>query len=372
MLWRFRNTHKTFFFPTDKSRFGHKHLEQLGWKPGNGLGVTQAGNTVHVKVSFKKDNTGLGHKTRSSSKKNSEGDDIAEFAQGLETFQRILADLNGKDSNKVDAALGSRRVNLVMEMGKFGMHFVYGGLLEGTVEKMVDEIKTGKKRSHDEEVASESSDSEEEPVKKKSKKSKSDDKKKEKKSKKEKKEKKDKKEKKEKKEKKDKKEKKEKKESRKIKRSQANPSPTIPAPVVAQRQAVHRHLELNLYLEACKGMFTSCYSIFHLFFSLTNFFGRLVLDGLHKEGRYHGCQITRRDPHGHQLIYSSVDFIVSAIQKFFIFYRCVCVFYSFCIVVSIYFVFLTFIFDVSMKCGVKFVFVTKRGRHQKSQKRKEQ
>ena len=62
--------------------------------------------------------------------------------------------------------------------------------------------------------------------------------------------------------------------SRKIKRSQANPSPTIPAPVVAQRQAVHRHLELNLYLEACKGMFTSCYSIFHLFFSLTNFFGR--------------------------------------------------------------------------------------------------
>ncbi|KAF5106774.1 hypothetical protein DV453_003661 [Geotrichum candidum] len=201
-----RNTH----WSNNKSRFGHKHLEQLGWKPGNGLGVTQAGNTVHVKVSFKKDNTGLGHKTRSSSKKNSEGDDIAEFAQGLDTFQRILGRLNGKDSNKVDAALGSRRVNMVMEMGKFGMHFVYGGLLEGTVEKMVDEIKTGKKRSHDEEVASESSDSEEEPVKKKSKKSKSDDKKKEKKSKKEKKEKKDKKEKKEKKNKKEKKEKKEK------------------------------------------------------------------------------------------------------------------------------------------------------------------
>ncbi|KAF5096866.1 hypothetical protein DV451_004057 [Geotrichum candidum] len=201
-----RNTH----WSNNKSRFGHKHLEQLGWKPGNGLGVTQAGNTVHVKVSFKKDNTGLGHKTRSSSKKNSEGDDIAEFAQGLDTFQRILGRLNGKDSNKVDAALGSRRVNMVMEMGKFGMHFVYGGLLEGTVEKMVDEIKTGKKRSHDEEVASESSDSEEEPVKKKSKKSKSDDKKKEKKSKKEKKEKKDKKEKKEKKDKKEKKEKKEK------------------------------------------------------------------------------------------------------------------------------------------------------------------
>ncbi|CDO52215.1 similar to Saccharomyces cerevisiae YGR280C PXR1 Essential protein involved in rRNA and snoRNA maturation [Geotrichum candidum] len=209
-----RNTH----WSNNKSRFGHKHLEQLGWKPGNGLGVTQAGNTVHVKVSFKKDNTGLGHKTRSSSKKNSEGDDIAEFAQGLDTFQRILGRLNGKDSNKVDAALGSRRVNMVMEMGKFGMHFVYGGLLEGTVEKMVDEIKTGKKRSHDEEVASESSDSEEEPVKKKSKKSKSDDKKKEKKSKKEKKEKKDKKEKKEKKEKKDKKEKKEKKEKSKDKK----------------------------------------------------------------------------------------------------------------------------------------------------------
>lgn len=165
--------------------------------------MDQAGKTVHVKVSFKKDNTGLGHKTHQKNTK--AGDDgLAEFAQGLDVFQRILGRLNGKDENRVDAALGSRRLNMVMEMGKFGMAFVYGGLLEGTVDKMLveDRVAKGKRKLEEttvpESISSGESSEEEEPVKKKSRRS-------DKKDKSEKKEKKDRKEKKEKKEKKDKK-----------------------------------------------------------------------------------------------------------------------------------------------------------------------
>lgn len=192
-------------------------MEKLGWKSGNGLGVGQSGNTVHVKVAFKKDNTGLGHKV----KKRGNDDDLAEFAQGLDSFQRILGRLNGKDENKLDSALGSRRLNMVMEYGKFGMAFVYGGLLEGTVDKMFVEDstkskkeKSSKRKFSDAEESSRDSDSEsevEEPAKKKSRKS-SKEEKKSKKEQKEKKAKKEKKEKSEKKEKKDKKEKKSKKE----------------------------------------------------------------------------------------------------------------------------------------------------------------
>lgn len=184
---------------------------------------------MHVKVSFKKDNTGLGHKTHKKAAKADDG--LAEFAQGLDVFQRILGRLNGKDENRVDAALGSRRLNMVMEMGKFGMAFVYGGLLEGTVDKMLVEDKVSKGKRKLEEAAESSSSSsesseEEEPVKKKSRSDKKEkkDKKKEKSDKKDKKEKKEKKDKKEKKSKSDKKEKKSKSDKKDKKSSKTDTS----------------------------------------------------------------------------------------------------------------------------------------------------
>jgi len=49
----------------DTSRFGFKMLERMGWTPGKGLGVNEAGTIQHVKTVVKKDQRGLGFDAKS-------------------------------------------------------------------------------------------------------------------------------------------------------------------------------------------------------------------------------------------------------------------------------------------------------------------
>eukprot|EP01089_Gocevia_fonbrunei_P002098 TRINITY_DN1208_c0_g1_i1.p1 TRINITY_DN1208_c0_g1~~TRINITY_DN1208_c0_g1_i1.p1 ORF type:complete len:281 (+),score=98.78 TRINITY_DN1208_c0_g1_i1:129-971(+) len=44
----------------DKSKFGYKMLEKMGWEDGKGLGANEDGRTDHVKVSKKSDAGGIG------------------------------------------------------------------------------------------------------------------------------------------------------------------------------------------------------------------------------------------------------------------------------------------------------------------------
>lgn len=45
-------------FVLDKTRFGYRLLEQMGWKDGKGLGAKEDGQKEHVKVVKKSDNFG--------------------------------------------------------------------------------------------------------------------------------------------------------------------------------------------------------------------------------------------------------------------------------------------------------------------------
>lgn len=201
----------------DTDRFGHQHMLNMGWRPGQGLGKTVKGDIHHVKVKVKADNVGLGRPIK---------DDMP---TGLDVFQRILGKLNGEEE-KVN-----RQLNEQMKMSGVFLNFVYGGVLEGTVEKMnlpqietTDSERALKKRSAPES----DSESGSEPEQKKSKSHRSKEKKpkkiKERKDKKDKKSK-DKKEKKEKKEIKEKKEKKSKNDKKSDKKS--TESKEISAPI---------------------------------------------------------------------------------------------------------------------------------------------
>ncbi|KAJ1965018.1 hypothetical protein GGI12_001040 [Dipsacomyces acuminosporus] len=44
----------------DKSRFGYKMLEQMGWSEGKGLGANEDGRKEHVKIKLKTNNFGIG------------------------------------------------------------------------------------------------------------------------------------------------------------------------------------------------------------------------------------------------------------------------------------------------------------------------
>lgn len=129
-----RNT----IWSNDTERFGHQHMLNMGWKPGQGLGKSIKGDTQHIKVKVKADNTGLGRPIK---------DDMP---TGLDVFQRILGKLNGEEE-KVN-----RQLNEQMKMSGVFLNFVYGGVLEGTVEKMmlttVEETTPSTKRAAPEDV----------------------------------------------------------------------------------------------------------------------------------------------------------------------------------------------------------------------------
>ena len=46
------------YFYTDKSKFGYKMLQKMGWSEGKGLGVSEDGALEHIKVKMKCDTSG--------------------------------------------------------------------------------------------------------------------------------------------------------------------------------------------------------------------------------------------------------------------------------------------------------------------------
>lgn len=72
----------------DKSKYGFRMLEQMGWREGKGLGLNEDGDTKHVKISKKKDNHGVGNKR---------GRD-ADWIERQDAFDQMLADLNAAQS----------------------------------------------------------------------------------------------------------------------------------------------------------------------------------------------------------------------------------------------------------------------------------
>ncbi|CAI8036227.1 PIN2/TERF1-interacting telomerase inhibitor 1 [Geodia barretti] len=75
----------------DRSRFGYRMLERMGWSEGKGLGKDLAGKTEHVKVSKRSDTSGVGYVR---------GRD-EEWIEHQESFDQLLASLNAKKDNDV-------------------------------------------------------------------------------------------------------------------------------------------------------------------------------------------------------------------------------------------------------------------------------
>merc|ERR1719272_1531129 len=69
----------------DKSKFGFKMLEKMGWSEGSGLGASMTGRTEHVKVKNKRNNLGIGA---------SQTDVNFNWLQTQDTFNTLLKDLN--------------------------------------------------------------------------------------------------------------------------------------------------------------------------------------------------------------------------------------------------------------------------------------
>ncbi|AGO13532.1 AaceriAGL350Cp [[Ashbya] aceris (nom. inval.)] len=121
----------------DRSRFGHKYLEKLGWEPGKGLGQASHAMSTHIKVTIKDDTLGLGAKLKKKEKKDEF--DSGECA-GLDVFQRILGRLNGKEEVIADELEQQRKDKIIN--GKWGIHFVKGEVLSSTWDADTMQLKS--------------------------------------------------------------------------------------------------------------------------------------------------------------------------------------------------------------------------------------
>lgn len=68
----------------DTKKFGYRMLQRMGWEKGRGLGALEDGTTEHVRVSMRKDNSGLGSK---------KGRDDG-WIEHQDAFEDILTQLN--------------------------------------------------------------------------------------------------------------------------------------------------------------------------------------------------------------------------------------------------------------------------------------
>ncbi|KAL9655213.1 hypothetical protein ABK040_008988 [Willaertia magna] len=83
----------------DKSRFGFKLLEKMGWKEGDGLGKKRDGMTEHVKAVWKTDTTGLGAKEETK-KKRTVSDKTSSFSDVLNKLKEQYNTVDNVDDNK--------------------------------------------------------------------------------------------------------------------------------------------------------------------------------------------------------------------------------------------------------------------------------
>ncbi|KAK9452006.1 uncharacterized protein V1518DRAFT_410112 [Limtongia smithiae] len=134
----------------DTERFGHRHLEKMGWKPGTGLGLSAASSsiTAHVRVAMKDDFEGLGAAAaRAAAAKRGGG----EFAPGLDSFEALLNRLNTapateapkEPQEKAEKSMWEQETEIAREytrMGKWGarVKFVFGECLGPTIEEAVE------------------------------------------------------------------------------------------------------------------------------------------------------------------------------------------------------------------------------------------
>ncbi|KAK7206022.1 hypothetical protein BZA70DRAFT_309759 [Myxozyma melibiosi] len=119
-----RNRQKIAFDPQntswsrDTDRFGHRHLEKMGWKPGDGLGSSAANRaiTTHVKITLKDDTLGLGAKSAIASQ------DANNWAPGLDSFQALLSRLNGSEPAQTETTtVTETETETISENGKITM-----------------------------------------------------------------------------------------------------------------------------------------------------------------------------------------------------------------------------------------------------------
>eukprot|EP00158_Paraphelidium_tribonemae_P000806 Partr_v1_DN23451_c0_g1_i2_m52508 putative PIN2 TERF1 interacting, telomerase inhibitor 1 len=68
----------------DKSKFGYRMLEKMGWSVGKGLGATESGKVEHVKIVKKDDQFGIGAK-----KSNHDN-----WLESTDAFSQLLSSMN--------------------------------------------------------------------------------------------------------------------------------------------------------------------------------------------------------------------------------------------------------------------------------------
>lgn len=116
----------------DTERFGHRHLVNMGWEPGHGLGKVSNSITSHIRVKIKRDNMGLGadlgrNKSVNGNEINADGNTY------LDNFQKLLGRLNGHEDEINDAVEKKRQDRIIS--GRWGIDFVKGETVSSTWDK---------------------------------------------------------------------------------------------------------------------------------------------------------------------------------------------------------------------------------------------